>query len=416
MSIFSRSVKWLPLFATNFLSVLNDNFLKNLIIFLSVGWVGEDGHSAVMALAAAFLVLPYLIFSPYAGNLSLKYPKRKIIQLAQLVEIPIILIAGVGFLMESTVVVLLAVFGMGVQSCLYSPSKYGIIREVGGKDEISFGTGAMEMFTFIAILIGTYVAGLVSDLDIGNSDVNEGFWASVWLIAIAVVGWLVSLKVRSNFSFVSDEKLDLESVYPWVFVKKMFLWGKQEGKVNYVVFGLSSFWLVGSLIQLNTVPYSKKVLGIEEDAEIGMIMALVAIAIGVGCFFAGLLSKYINEMKLVVLGGLGMFVCMTLVVVLPVSKPLFIALVMLTAFFGGFFKIPLNAWMQENIEGEKLSEVLAYNNMAVFAFLLVSAGVFAGVEMLAGSVAVFAVVAFLALAMTFFLKFTLMKPSPDDRS
>jgi len=401
-------VKWIPLFGTNFLSVLNDNFLKNLIIFLSVSWVGEEAHSAVIAMAAAFLVLPYLLFSPFAGNLSIRYPKRKIIQIAQLAEIPIIVLAGLGFLTESTVFVLIAVFLMGMQSCLYSPSKYGIIREVGGKDEISFGTGAMEMLTFVAILIGTYAAGLVSDLDISNPGVNEGFWATVFLIAFAVFGWLVSLRVKSNYSFRSEKEVKEESVYPWVFVKKMFQWSKKQGKVNYVVFGLSAFWFVGSLIQLNTVPYSKKILGIDEDAEIGMIMALVAVAIGLGCFLAGLLGKYIEKLKLVWYGGLGMFIAMLLVVVLPVHKPTFITLVMLTAFFGGFFKIPLNAWMQENIEGDKLSEVLAYNNMAVFAFLFVSAGVFAGVEMVAGPVAVFAVVSVVALLMSLFLKLKLI--------
>jgi len=156
------NTKWLPLFITNFLGVLNDNFLKNLIAFVGIMWLADpENKSLVIALASAMMVLPYILFSPVAGRLSKKYKKATIIKITKVAEIPIMLLAAVGFHFKSLPIALTAMFLMGLQSCMYSPAKYGIIRDVGGKEGISFGTGAMEMLTFTAVLIGTYLAGLI---------------------------------------------------------------------------------------------------------------------------------------------------------------------------------------------------------------------------------------------------------------
>ena len=148
--------KWFPLFSTNFAGVLNDNLLKTLIGFVCVAWLGPDSKANLVSAAAALLVLPYIFLSPWAGKLAKEHPKSKIIQWAKLAEIPIMVIAAAGFVFSSIYVVMTGMFLMGLQSCLYSPSKYGIIRDIGGKEGISFGTGAMEMITFGAVLLGTF--------------------------------------------------------------------------------------------------------------------------------------------------------------------------------------------------------------------------------------------------------------------
>ena len=159
------NTKWLPLFATNFLGVLNDNFLKNLIAFVGIMWLtSEENKSLVISLASAMMVLPYILFSPIAGRVSKRYPKAKIIKITKITEIPIMLLAAIGFYYHNLATVMTAMFFMGLQSCMYSPAKYGIIRDIGGKEGISFGTGTMEMLTFTAVLIGTYLAGTISDI------------------------------------------------------------------------------------------------------------------------------------------------------------------------------------------------------------------------------------------------------------
>ena len=58
---------FLPLFATNFFGVVNDNFLKTLASFVVIAWL-PDGRlqSAFMGAVAAALVLPYIGTDPGA--------------------------------------------------------------------------------------------------------------------------------------------------------------------------------------------------------------------------------------------------------------------------------------------------------------------------------------------------------------
>ena len=44
---------------------------------------------------------------------------------------------------------------MGLQSGLFSPAKYGIIPELVPHSRLSAANGALEMFTFLAIVGGT---------------------------------------------------------------------------------------------------------------------------------------------------------------------------------------------------------------------------------------------------------------------
>ena len=123
--------KWRELFVTNFLGVFNDNFLKNSIIFISVTWSLPTwlSQSQLISLVASCLVVPYLIFSPIGGSLAVKYSKLKVLRLLKLIEVPVMLLACVAFYKQWVLLAVLSVFALGTQSCLYSPSKYSLIRE-----------------------------------------------------------------------------------------------------------------------------------------------------------------------------------------------------------------------------------------------------------------------------------------------
>ena len=61
--------KFLPLYLTNVLGVMNDNMLKTLVCFIAAGWVDEQYKTFVVNFSAGALVLPYMLFSPLAGKL-----------------------------------------------------------------------------------------------------------------------------------------------------------------------------------------------------------------------------------------------------------------------------------------------------------------------------------------------------------
>jgi len=394
----SLNTNWLPLFFTNFLGVLNDNYLKYLVFFISTTWLMKNNESIIIMLASAFFVLPYILFSPIAGKLARDHSKAKIIQRAKLFEIPIMMIASLGFIMHSITITMAAIFLMGLQSCLFSPAKYGIIRDIGGKKGISFGTGAMEMLTFMGVLIGTYVAGVTSDI---SSHALLGAYQTeivcAALIFFAVLGWLVSLKIAPRESVPDDE--DETTLNPFLFLSRSYQWSKQVKGLNIVIISLSTFWAIGSLLQMNITVHCGNVLNLSDTAT-STIMALVAIGIGAGCYITGVISNKKIKMHLVPIGGLGMLICVSLIFFLNPATTLFTILIVLTAFFAGVFKIPLNAFIQDRVQGRKLGLILAYNNMMVFIFILLSAGIFGLVETMTSSTVVFGAVALIALVIS----------------
>ncbi|WP_068473365.1 MFS transporter [Saccharicrinis aurantiacus] len=394
----TRKTFWLPLFITNFLGVLNDNYLKYLVFFISTTWIMKDSESIVIMLASALFVIPYILFSPIAGKLARDYSKAKIIQRAKLAEIPIMVIASAGFIFESIIVTMFAIFLMGLQSALFSPAKYGIIRDIGGKEGISYGTGAMEMLTFMGVLIGTYVAGVSSD--ISKSESLGTYQLPIVcsaLIGFAVIGWLLSLKIHPQESTPEEE--DDTSLNPIIFLVRSYKWSKQVKGLNVVIMSLATFWAIGSLLQMNITVHCRNVLELSDTAT-SSIMASVAIGIGLGCYLTGVIMNKGIKMYLVPIGGLGMLICVSLIFVLNPSTTLFTILIILTAFFAGVFKIPLNAFIQDRVKGRMLGLILAYNNLMLFTFILLSAGIFGVVETAASSIGVFAAVAIITLIAT----------------
>jgi acyl-[acyl-carrier-protein]-phospholipid O-acyltransferase/long-chain-fatty-acid--[acyl-carrier-protein] ligase len=90
---------------------------------------------------------------------------------------------------------LAALFLMGLHSTLFGPVKYSILPQHLRGDEIMGGTGLIEGGTFLAILGGQLLAGVIPHL------------AGLALTALALVGFLASLAVPAPAGR-SVERLD----------------------------------------------------------------------------------------------------------------------------------------------------------------------------------------------------------------
>ena len=153
------SRRFLPLFVVQFLSALNDNFVKNALAMLVLYRLGGAGQETYLALASAALVAPFFFLSALGGQLADKYDKAFIARRLKLAEIPVAGLAGIGFLMQSPVVLLLAILGYGVIAALLGPIKYGILPDHLKTEELPAANALVEGATFAAILIGTIAGG-----------------------------------------------------------------------------------------------------------------------------------------------------------------------------------------------------------------------------------------------------------------
>ena len=360
-------MRWLKLFLLNFVGVLNDNFMKHCIIFVSVGWVMPEWmtQSQLIAAVSAALVLPYLLLSPYSGEIAERFEKQKIVRWMKLLELPIVALAGVGFWIESVWMVLLAVLLMGAQSCLYSPAKYGLIRDVDGERGVAFGSGMFEMMAFLGILVGTIIAAYISD--------NYAWWIVAGImIILALLGWGLSLFLGIKEGEVEQTK---ESRNPIRFLMESYRFASEHKGLNKAVFGASLLWLLGGLLQMNVVLHCTRTLGMSNTAS-SIILAMAAVGIAVGCSVTGKLIENRNKRNFIIGGLVGVALLLAIVLIFKPQSWLLGALVFGVAFCGGVFQVPCLAIVQSADIGRKLGSMLAYLNLLTFIFVLIGTAIF----------------------------------------
>ena len=362
--------KWIPLFLTQFLGVLNDNLLKHLIIFIGILWVSEEIQEVVIPLASGILVLPYLIFSPLAGHLTTYLKKKSIVALAKFTEIPIMILATIGFSTESITILLVSLFLMGLQSALYSPAKLGLIKDISQGVNLSKGTGIMELLGFTAILFSTILAGYIAELPS-----NQFTVIAALLLVIAVAGWITSIRIKPQEGPAIFRSTNT-TVLPLRFLKRSYISAKKTKGLNATILGLGIFWLIASLLQMNLLAHCNSTLALNAF-ETSVIWSVTIVGIAVGCFLAGIINKHRVELGISVLGTVFLAICTSIIANCTLGILSFGIVLFLGAVNAGLFKIPLNSWIQERSSSEDLPRHLAYLNMVVFLSVLISSGLFA---------------------------------------
>ena len=377
--------KWFWLFTCNFFGVFNDNFLKNSIIFVSLAWLLPDwmSYSQLISIVASSLVIPYLLFSPIGGRLAVRHSKLKIYRLLKLLEIPIMLIACYAFYKQWIILAVISLLIMGTQSSLYSPSKYSLIRDIGGQEGVSFGSGMFETMAFLGILLGTFVASVVSD--------HYSLWLfSFVILGVALFGYLTANSIKAVELPV--EKTESETLNPIRFVKENYLVAKKHRLLNSAVFGSSAFWLISGMLQMNVIIHCKNVYEVSNSVT-GMVMAFAAIGIAAGTSITGKLSGTKVRKGLIIPALLGLIASLLSMVFIPLSFVGFILVVTIFAFLAGVFQVPCMAMVQQADLGRKRGDTIAYLNMMNFLFILIGSALFSVVTALSGenSFVVFAV-------------------------
>jgi len=377
---------WTALFLTNFFSVFNDNFLKHCIIFISITWFLPSwlSQSQLISIVAAALVLPYLILSPLAGRFAMKYSKQRVLRLCKLLEIPILILACVAFYFYWVWLAIFCVLMMGIISCIYSPSKYGLIGDIEGKKGVSLGSGIFETMAFLGILMGTVAASYLSD----HYRIEIFF---VLLLGLALIGFLSSSQIKTVELPVETE--DLGTINPIRFLINSYRFATKHKYVNSSVFGVSVFWLVGGMIQMNMVIHCVKTLGTSNTVA-GLVMCCAAIGIALGCTAAGLWAKNGVRPQMIPIGLLGMIISLSAILFLNPPVTVCAFLVFCLAFMGGIFEVPCLALVQNAPLGRRLGDMIGYLNFVTFLFVLIGTGLFSVTNLLThdNSLAVFAVI------------------------
>lgn len=365
---------FLPLYATNLAGVMNDNFLKTFAGFAAIGWMGsESAASAFMGLVAGLLVLPYIVFSPLADRLTAIFPKRKILLFAKIGEVPIVALAILGFLLESKCHIVASIFLMGLQSSLYSPAKYALVRDIGGEERISTGMGGMEGVSFLGVLAGTVLASFVSDIKGGST------LAYTCLAILATAGLIGSMTIRA------DERMNrfLHAINPIRYMRRTYRMAKRQKGLNAVIFTLSAFWFVAAMLQMGLLAYGKCAMGLDAT-HTGFLLVTAAIGIVLGQIVAGFIDRKHFLLGATLITGHLAAAILAIMFFVPLSPAVFGVALGFLAFDMGLFKLPFDAEIQKTVKGPRLNTILAYFNQVSFLFMFAASACYAGVSAIFG--------------------------------
>lgn len=382
---------WFCLFNSNFVSLFNDNYLKNIIVFLGVTWALPDfcTKSLLLTLVSGSLVLPYLLLTPISGILSKKYSKVLIYKYCKIAEIFIMLFATFGILIKSVVIAIVSVLLMGVQSCLNSPSKYGIIKDIEGEKKLEFGNGMIEMAAFLGILLGTVVASFASDY------FHVTIICSLFML-FALAGFISVKNIRITEPPCESNVKDTKN--PFKFLKESYLYAKQYMGINTAILGDSIFWMIAGMVQMNLVIHGTLTLG-ESNTVTGILMSCAAVGIAIGCMIAGKITTLKNQKMMIMLGLSSVIVTLFYIVIFNPVAWVFGIIIFIFAFSCGIFEIPCLTLVQRAPMGRKVGDMIAYLNLVNFIFVLIGTGIFYLITAITGedSLAVFRVIMMIAL-------------------
>ncbi len=387
-NIFKRG--FIALILTQFFGAANDNILKGVLIFMIIdgNWQGRLGAGG-QGVAAALFTLPFILLSGYAGRFADRNSKSFVTVLVKIIEIPIALIALLGFCIEDLWITLGALIALACQSAFFGPAKYGMIPELVETRDLSRANGAINMMTNIAVIMGTLAAGQIFDMynpsPKGNAPgVDPVLWLpGIAMVLVAIAGLIASLFLPRLKPGDKNVKYELNpfGTY-WSAMKAM-----AGTPLLIVMFAWAYFYFLAGLALLAIPEYTivLKALGYGENlaGEVSVLLGVMGVAVGLGCGVAGWMSGHAIRPRMIPFGALGLATFFMLLGLVPPSLPdlppywRILASSISLFIFGagvsaGFYIIPLQSLLQRLTPDHELGRFLGTANGLSFGFLLLS--------------------------------------------
>jgi len=170
-----------------FLNAMTD--LGHKIILQNTIFKAYDGSDLIVltAVVNALILLPFIfLFSP-SGFISDKYSKTKVIKYASLAAIFITIFITISYYLGLFWLSFALTFVLAAQSAIYSPAKYGLIKQMVGNENLASANGLVQAVTIISILAGSVIYSIFFEILLDNGTII----ASEILPLIAPLGYML---------------------------------------------------------------------------------------------------------------------------------------------------------------------------------------------------------------------------------
>ena len=400
---------FLPYVVVVFLNAFTD--LGHKIIIQNTVFKIYDGETQIIltAIVNALILLPFImLFSP-SGFIADRFSKSRVMRISAGLAVVITLLITLSYYLGAFELAFAMTFLLAVQSAIYSPAKYGYIKELVGNNYITMGNGIVQAVTTVSILSGIFVYSIFFEQTLEGVDYQN---SSEILQYIAPVGWMLVLGSVIEFFLAyrlpdthieSDKHFSFSRYIRMEYLKKNLSMLHKKEIIFISILGLSLFWGISQVVLASFPEYAKNTIGISNTIIVQGMMAVAGFGIVVGSIIAGKVSRNYIEIGTIPLGALG--ISLALLLLPSVSHPILLALnFFMFGVASGLFIVPLNALIQYHSKEHELGIVLAGNNfiqnVVMFSFLMMTV-LFALMGL--GSVGLFYLMLLFSLGGTFYL-------------
>jgi MFS family permease len=390
-----RTRRFLPLFVTQFLGAFNDNLFRTAMVMLVIYGIYRDPQQEAVfsAVAGGLFILPFFLLSALAGQLADERDKSRIIRIVKTAEILIMIVGAAGLLLHHVPTLLAALCAMGIHSTFFGPIKYAILPQHLEGDEVLAGTGLVEAGTYIGILGGTLLGGV---LVLQNPDGSfHAEWAACAVLLIAVVG-------RISGHYVPPAPPDPNAPpfhFDWHIVRasiRLVNATLHIPRLFLAIIAISFFWSMGAVLAAQFPPLVKNALGADQTVAtlfLGIFSIGVAIgSVAINRLLGGTVSARYSPVSAL---AMGLFVLdlyrrvkgwppavdelrdLSTFLAMP-NGWMVVADLLGVAISGGMFVVPLYAFLTTTVPKSETARTIAANNIVNAGFMVAATLVLAG--------------------------------------
>jgi MFS family permease len=372
--------RFLPLFATQFLGAFNDNLFKQAMVLFATYSIYSDAkkEAAFSAIATGLFILPFFLLSALSGQLADSHDKARIVRIIKSAEIAIMIVGAAGLLLASVPLMLGAVLAMGVHSTFFGPIKYAILPQHLRRDEVLGGTGLVEAGTYIAILGGTILAGLVSPKV-----------AAFMVLVVAGIGWLTARSVPTAPPPGERPPIDIHIVRASIKLVSATL---HIPRLFLAILSISFFWMIGAVLVIEFPPLVKNVFTADKQVA-SLFLAIFSIGVAIGSvlinrLLKGRVSARFAPASVLAMGGFVLVMVAAADMWVPAAggtfyslgafarhpgAPLVAVSLLGVSVTGGMFVVPLYAFLTTTVESDHTARTVAANNIVNSGAMVVGA-------------------------------------------
>jgi acyl-[acyl-carrier-protein]-phospholipid O-acyltransferase/long-chain-fatty-acid--[acyl-carrier-protein] ligase len=357
------------------LSAMTD--LGHKIIIQNTVFKSFDGSQqiALTAVVNALILLPFILMFTPSAFISDRFAKNKVIKICAAASIPLTMLIVVCYHAGLFWPAFGLTFLLAAQSAVYSPAKYGYIKEMTGNDKLAQANAAVQAVTIVAILAGAVIFSVFFEHYLAGVAGTPGEIlrhiapCGYILVAGAVLETLITLTLPEKRPGDAKLTLDRRKYLRGGYLKSNMRLVRKSEVIWLSIIGLAIFWAVNQVLLAAFGAHLKDVAGETNTIIAQGMLSLGGVGIIIGSIMAGKVSRNYIETGTIPLGAIGMTVCLFLLPAVE-SRYLLAALIFVYGIFGGMLIVPLNSLIQFTARSKDMGKVLAGNNFIQNIFML----------------------------------------------